>query len=366
MKGERLVGRDGVRRAREACALAFLSACAVDSRSVSSLTPEAAGASGQGQGQGADPGLVGSPPSGGSAGTGPREAIRIGSEAAAAPPCGANGVVCTAPLPFCLPRTSRCVSCAPGAQRCTAGTSELCNSDGVWASQNTTCGECVPDSAECSGSTLRVCSSAGRWVDRLQCAGSQPVCLAATASCVCDDSSCGAGELCSAETRSCEPEVSDCPAINATQGNEDNDLGIVSVRFEPGGSARVTIQNIGGGIIILAPERGTLCNGADNCIFISDDVSITLDPRESFERTLPSTVPSGGEVAMLSAFPPDAIGFGYVAWGSGPAQGSLEVLANADTSYWQSGDRVLVESGDTGFVCTGRADLATGYSSCNP
>jgi hypothetical protein len=281
-------------------------------------------------------------------------------------PCAANGAACTAPLAYCLPRTGRCVSCAPGTQRCTAGTAELCNADGAWASQNTTCGECVPDSAECSSSTLRVCSSAGRWVDRLQCAGSQPVCLAATASCVCDDSSCGAGEICSAATRSCEPETSDCPAINATQGNEDNDLGVVSVRFDPDGSASVTIQNIGGGIIILAPQRGTLCNGADNCIFLSDDVSVTLEPRESFERTLPSTLPSGGEVAILSAFPPDAVGFGYVAWGSGPALGSLEALANADPSYWQSGDRVLVESGDTGFVCTGRADLAAGYVSCSP
>ena len=357
--------------ALEVCALALLSACAVDSRGVLALTPGASGATGQAQGGDAGPGAL-AEPSGGSAGSAaggsdPSESIGTGGLGpVAAVPCAANGAACTAPLAYCLPSTGRCVSCAPGAQRCTAGTVELCNADGAWASQNTTCGECVPDSAECSGSTLRVCSSAGRWVDRLQCAGSQPVCLAATASCVCDDSSCGAGELCSAATRSCEPETSDCPAIDATQGNADNDFGVVSVRFDANGSANVTIQNIGTGVIFVPPQLGRLCNGADNCIFLSDDVIITLDPLDTFERTLPSTLPSGGEVALLSALPPDAVGLGYVAWGSGPPVGGLETLANAGTSFWQSGDRVLLQSGDTGFVCIGRADLAAGYVSCNP
>ncbi len=345
-----------------ACAIGLLSACAVDSRGVTSLDLGASGAS-SGSGRASGASSATSVGTRGASGTSPPIDV-AGPEPAAG--CTANAAACTAPLGHCLPRTGRCVSCEPGAQRCQTGSIELCNVDGAWARQETACGECIPDSAECSGSTLRVCSSAGRWVDRLQCAGSQPVCLSATASCVCNASSCGAGEICSAATRSCEPEVSDCPAINAIPGNDDNDLGVVSVRFDPGGSARVLIQNIGAGLIILAPQSGTLCNGADNCIFLSDDLSITIEQGESFERTLPATLPSGGEVAILSAFPPDAIGFGYVAWGQGPASGSLEALANADLPYWRIGDRVQIESGDTGFVCAGRADLAAGYVSCNP
>jgi hypothetical protein len=354
------------------CAVGLWAACAVDSRSVSSISPGSSGAAGGSSevglgtvtdvaGAGGSGNVPGVPSSNGSDPT-----SSGGPEAAAQLPCAANGAACTEPLGYCLPGAGRCVSCVPGAQRCTAGTVELCNADGAWASQITVCGECIPDSAGCSAATPRVCSSAGRWVDRSPCAGAQPVCVAATATCACDQNSCGAGEFCSAETRSCEPEISDCPAIDPIPGGEDNDLGVVSVRFEPSGSATVSIQNIGGGLIILAAQRGTLCNGADNCIFLSDDVSVTLEPGESFERTLPATLPSGGEVALLSDFPPEAIGFGYVAWGSGPTGNGLEALANADLPYWRLGDRVLLESGDTGFVCTGRADLAAGYVSCNP
>ncbi|HKO91332.1 MAG TPA: hypothetical protein VJU61_09280 [Polyangiaceae bacterium] len=363
-------------RALAAGAFVLSAACAVDSRAVSSLTPGASGAGGPSSngtsGAAGDPGggSDGADPSESSDPSAPNE-LNESNESSAEPPaaalaCAANGGACTAPLEYCLPRTGRCVSCAPGAQRCTAGVVELCNADGAWASQNTACGECIPDSAECMGSTLRVCSSAGRWVDRLQCAGSQPVCFAATARCVCDGSSCGAGQTCSATTRSCEVEASDCPALNATPANEDNDLGVVSVRFNLDGSANVTLQNIGGGIIFLPPQRSTLCNGADNCILLVEDATIMLNPFDSLERTLPATVPSGGEVAILSAFPPEAVGLGYVAWGSGPPQGSLEALANELFSYWQIGDRVFVQGGDTGFACTGRADLAASYVSCNP
>jgi len=352
-----------------ACAVHFCTACAVDSREVSSLDPGVSGAAGQGSEAGV--GRITEVAGGSGAGSvsGDSDPSEPGSSAepelAVQVPCSANAG-CTEPLGHCLPSTGRCVSCVPGAQRCTAGAVELCNADGAWARQITVCGECIPDSTDCSDETPRACSSAGRWVERSACAGSQPVCIAATASCVCNETSCGAGELCSPQTGSCEPELTDCPAIDPTQGSEDNDLGVVSVRFDPNGSATATIQNIGSGLISLAPQRGTLCNGADNCIFLSDDVSITLEPGESFERTLLATLPSGGEVALLSGFPPNVIGFGYVAWGSGPAGNSLEALANADFPYWRSGDRVVVQSGDTGFVCTGRADIASGYISCNP
>ena len=227
------------------------------------------------------------------------------------------------------------------------------------------CGECVPDASECSGSTLRVCSSTGVWIDRLQCAGSQPVCQATSGSCVCNESSCPLGQVCSSETFSCVQQLSDCPVPSPIAPSEDIDIGFISVRFDAAtGSAAARIQNIGTGIVFFA---GVVCNGPDNCVVLRDGVTIQLNARDTLDVTVPDTRPEGGELALLNNFPEEAItGFAYVAWGSGPASNQLESLVNAFDESWRPGDRIQLAPGDTGFVSSGNSNEGAGYTSCNP
>jgi hypothetical protein len=256
--------------------------------------------------------------------------------------------------------------CAPGAQRCEAGTVQLCNDSGMWAALGMTCGECVPDAAECAGPTLRVCSSAGLWIDRIQCAGSQPVCQAATSKCICNESSCPLGQICSSETFTCVEQVTDCPVPSPIAVSDAHNYGIVSVRFDATtGSAEVRLQNINTGILFFDT---VLCNGPDNCVPVEEQNTIQLNPRQTVDVTIPNTRAEGGELAFLDDPPEIALyGLAYVAWGSGPSSDRFETLANDFVmNTWRSGDRIQIAPGDSGFVCTGNANEAAGFTSCNP
>jgi hypothetical protein len=39
---------------------------------------------------------------------------------------------------------------------------------------------------------------------------------------------------------------------------------------------------------------------------------------------------------------------------------------NDSIRLWNTGERIAVEEGDTGFVCIGDASTAISYASCNP
>jgi hypothetical protein len=147
----------------------------------------------------------------------------------------------------------------------------------------------------------------------------------------------------------------------------DQDLGIVRVRFDPDGGADVLMQNLGGGLISFAARGYQLCNGASQCVFLSDDQSITLVGDDTFSRRIPNTLPSGGELAVVfvSAGNPTSTE-AYVAWGSGAGADSFEPVANDAIRLWNTGERIAVTSGDTGFVSIGDTSRALGYTSCNP
>jgi hypothetical protein len=147
---------------------------------------------------------------------------------------------------------------------------------------------------------------------------------------------------------------------------EDQDLGIVEVRFDPTGSADIVIENIGGSFLSLPAERTSLCNGADNCIFLVEGDSLTLLPDNRVTRTLPNTRASGGELGIFTADPFADFSFAYIAWGSGAGSSSLEAQAISSAALWTSGARIAIEPDDTGFVCTGDATNPASFVSCNP
>jgi hypothetical protein len=271
---------------------------------------------------------------------------------------------CAAPLQLCLPSTGLCVSCEPGAQRCTGERVEGCSAQGTWESQGIACSECIPNAGDCLGSTARICSAQGVWVGQV-CTASTPLCVAATGSCACTQTSCPDRELCSASGR-CEPLGSDCPAPAAVASGEQ-DVAIVRVRFDPDGSADVLFENLGGGFVSFAAGGFQLCNGRGNCVFLSDDQSITLVGDQTFSRRIPNTVASGGELALLF-FGSDASisAEAYVAWGNGPGADSLEAAVNAELRLWVTGERIQVAAEDTGFVCLGDTSRAASYTSCHP
>ena len=274
------------------------------------------------------------------------------------------GTACGEPLPFCLESSGQCASCEPGAKRCTGTRVEGCGDDGSWQDLGMPCSECVPGDAGCVGDTARVCSALGAWVGQT-CANTLPLCVAATGTCACQEGSCGARELCAASGR-CEPLGPDCPPIAPVLANEQ-DVAIVRVRFDPDGSADVLMQNAGASLISYAAQSRQLCNGRSNCVYLGETQSVLLPLNASFSLRIPNTLPSGGELAIVLNQPdlPFACD-AYVAWGSGAAGSSFESLVNNDLRLWNTGERIAIEDGDTGFVSTGDTTSASGYSSCNP
>jgi hypothetical protein len=186
-----------------------------------------------------------------------------------------------------------------------------------------------------------------------------------TGSCACTETSCAARELCSASGR-CEPLGPDCPTPSPTPVAEQ-DLGIVRVRFDPDGGADVLMQNLGGGFISFAAQGYQLCNGAGNCVFLSDAQSVTLVGDDTFSRRIPNTLPSGGELAVVfvSAGNPTSTE-AYVTWGNGAGSDSFEPIVNETLRLWNTGERIGITAGDTGFVSIGDTSRALGYASCNP
>ncbi|HEU4581199.1 MAG TPA: hypothetical protein VFS67_23235 [Polyangiaceae bacterium] len=282
--------------------------------------------------------------------------------------CSAGGWVpggaCSEPLPFCLPSSGACVSCEPGTKRCTGSRVEGCADDGAWQDLGMPCSECVPGAAGCVGDTARVCSALGAWVGQT-CADRLPLCVPETGSCACTESSCGPRELCASSGR-CEPLGSDCPPI-APAAPADQDTAIVRVRFDPDGSADVLIQNVGAGLVSFGAQGYQLCNGMNNCVYLTEAQSVTLLLGDSFSRRIPNTLPSGGELAIVGIFPDNPIFTeAYLAWGSGAAGGSFEAVVNNELRLWNTGERIAIDAGDGGFVSTGDTTRASGYSSCNP
>jgi hypothetical protein len=147
----------------------------------------------------------------------------------------------------------------------------------------------------------------------------------------------------------------------------DQSLGIVRVRFDPDASAEVLLQNVGGGFLSFAAQGYRLCNGANNCVFLAETQSVTLVGDDSFSLRIPNTLPSGGELAVVFQLPGDPVQTeAYVAWGSGAGADSFESVVNASIRLWNTGERIAIEEGDTGFVCIGDASTALSYSSCHP
>ncbi len=351
------------RRAAFGCgALALLAGCSIDDRNVQSTAGDPGGSetSGLTEPGGSSP-ADSSPADGNSPGS---STDGTGAPGSGAPAFAASGANDSGPS-GAAGSAGASDTCAAGAQRCQDGTLYVCNDGGMLASLGMSCGECVPDTSECAGSTLRVCSSAGVWIDRLQCAGSQPVCRAARGSCVCDERSCPLGQLCSSETFSCVEQVSDCPLPSPIAPSDDHDLGIVSVRFDPAtGSADVRLQNIGTGIVFFDT---VLCNGPDNCVPVLEQNTLQLGARDTVDVTIPNTRVEGGELAFLDDVPALAAqALAYVAWGTGPSSNAFEALANEFILNWRPGERIQVAPGDSGFVCTGNANEAAGFTSCNP
>lgn len=221
---------------------------------------------------------------------------------------------------------------------------------------------CAPNAAACDGAVLSVCAN-GVWQVERECSGAQPVCDAQLGGCRCDERSCAAREVCSIAGR-CEAVASDCPAPDAASV-PDQDLAVVEVRFDGSGSAEVVIEDVGTGLLSLATEGTSLCNGAGRCVFLAEGASLTLLPGSTFTRTLPDTLPSGGELAIVTSDPFALFVFAYVAWGTGAAENSLEAQAIA-AGRWTSGARVALEAGDTGFVLVGDPRVPESYLSCNP
>lgn len=274
------------------------------------------------------------------------------------------GGACAEPLAFCLASSGLCVSCEPGAKRCTGTRVEGCGEDGAWQDLGMPCSECVPGDAGCVGDTARVCSALGAWVGQT-CADRLPVCQAQTGTCACAEGSCGARELCAASGR-CEPLGPDCPPI-APAFPADQDMVITQVRFDPDGSASVLMQNVGAGLLSFGVQGYQLCNGRNNCVFLAPTQSVTLLINDSFSVRIPGTLPSGGELAIVLNQPDIPVSTeAYVAWGSGVANGSFESVVNDNLRLWNTGERIAIEADDTGFVSTGDTTKASGYSSCNP
>ena len=274
------------------------------------------------------------------------------------------GGACAAPLSFCLASSGLCVSCQPGAKRCTGTRVEGCGDDGAWQDLGMACSECVPGDAGCVGDTARVCSALGAWVGQT-CANTLPVCVAQTGTCACAEGSCGARELCAASGR-CEPLGPDCPPIAPVAAN-DQDMVFARVRFDADGAADVLMQNVGAGLLSFGVQGYQLCNGMSNCVYLAPTQSVTLLINDSFSVRIPNTLPSGGELAIVLNQPDIPISTeAYLAWGSGAANGSFESVVNNDLRLWNTGERIAVEADDTGFVSTGDTTRASGYSSCNP
>ena len=262
---------------------------------------------------------------------------------------------CEAPLVYCLPRTGQCVSCEPESETCQDGRALRCDEDGQWqdldscAGRQVHCGQCAPGEP---------------CVRDRDCADG--ICLPSTDRCGCGAESCQAPLVCSGSTGMCEPPGSDCPP-RAPVVSGEADMAIVSVRFLADDSAEVEMSNVGAGFISFQARGYQLCNGMDNCVFLSDDVPIALPQGDSATVTIPNTVASGGELAIvLDIASDDPSSEAYVAWGTGQPRGSLEMLANKTVPFWALGQRITISAGDTGFVCTGDTDKASGYTSCNP
>lgn len=163
-----------------------------------------------------------------------------------------------------------------------------------------------------------------------------------------------------------EPEGVECPPITAASDNDDQDIAIVRVTFNTNGSADVLIRNIGTGFISLGVDGISLCNGSDNCVPTAPGVSVTMLPGDAFTRTVPDTVPGGGELGLYITDPFGQDKYGYLAWGSGAGASSLEQLAAGDGIYWTEGARIEVAPEATGFVCTGDPRVASSFVSCDP
>jgi len=370
------------RMARWGGVLWSLAACSIDDRKVDTTGGAAGSAAGtlvipnQGGSDSTGTGGAAGVPGGsagnetvplGGAGTGCPEAQRR-CVAGAPEQCSGGAWVpqppCAAALGFCLPSAGSCVSCEPGAQRCTGERVEGCSADGAWQSLGIACSECIPNATDCLGTTARICSEQGAWVGQV-CAGSLPRCVAQTGSCACTATSCAARELCSASGR-CEALGPDCPAPAAV-AVADQDLAIVQVRFDPDGSADVLFENLGGGFVSFAAGGYRLCNGRQNCVFLSDNQAITLVGDQTFSRRIPNTLPSGGELAVVFfAMDASITAEAYVAWGNGPGADSLEEAVNAELRLWVTGERVDVAADDTGFVCVGNTSRGGSYTSCHP
>jgi hypothetical protein len=241
---------------------------------------------------------------------------------------------------------------------------EGCGEDGSWQDLGMPCSECVPGDAGCVGDTARVCSALGAWVGQT-CVDRLPVCVPQTGTCACTEGSCGARELCAASGR-CEPLGPDCPPIAPIAAN-DQDLVITQVRFDSDGSAQVTMQNVGAGLLSFGVQGYQLCNGMSNCVYLAPTQSVTLLINNSFSVRIPDTLPSGGELGIVLNQPDIPVSTeAYVAWGNGATNGSFESLVNNDLRLWNTGERITVDADDTGFVSTGDTTSASGYSSCNP
>ncbi len=265
-----------------------------------------------------------------------------------------GAAACEAPLGHCLATTGSCVSCEPGAETCQEQTPIRCNAQGSWDSLSGCAGEMV----NCGG-----CAPGEPCTLGTDCSGG--VCVQSTDTCGCDAESCGGGQVCSLETGECEAGIGDCPrAVPQVFG--DTDLAFQSVRFNPNGSAEVVIQNVGSGSITYAPLGYRLCNGSANCVFLSEEGPVAVNLGQSFSLTLPNTVSSGGELAVLLQLDGEVYSDAYVAWGTGALSGSLEVAANASVPHWPIGQRITIDPGDTGFVCTGPTNAVSSYTSCNP
>lgn len=273
------------------------------------------------------------------------------------------GTACAEPLAFCLASSGLCVSCQPGTKRCTGTRVEGCGDDGAWQDLGMPCSECVPGDAGCVGDTARVCSALGAWVGQT-CANTLPMCVPQTGTCACTEGSCGERELCASSGR-CEPLGPDCPPLTPVPAAEQ-DTAIVRVRFDPDGSANALIQDVGASFLSYAAQSRQLCNGMNNCVYLSDTQSVGLMLGDTFSVRIPNTLPSGGELAIVLNLPDLFAADAYLAWGSGAANGSFESMVNNDLRLWNTGERIAVDAGDTGFVSTGDTTRASGYSSCNP
>ena len=257
-------------------------------------------------------------------------------------------------------------SCQTGSKRCNGTRVQSCAGDGSWLDLAVPCTECVPLDIGCAGNTSRVCSALGAWVDQ-PCTNPTPVCVPETGACVCQAGSCGTGGQCAASGR-CEFLPGDCPnGFSVTLVVPEQNVAIVRVRFDPDNSADVLLQNISRNHITYAAQRYQLCNGAGNCVYLGETQPLELDVGGLVALRIPNTLPSGGELAVVLneadvPFTCDA----YVAWGNGATSRSFESMASSQLPLWKTGERIVVQPGDTGFVASGDSNSASGFLSCNP